>query len=1088
MQPVLASMQRTQSLPFGCYLTGIGFAGCLCVSLLVSWYYFRVYQQPGTNANRLETAYIGGTGLTDEPVQPVLGQYGAENATPVSSQCPAGSSDSRSVDIVKLATSLVADRSPESEREQKHQAPGGFSPRAAISSQTVPYRAAVAHENKASQSSLTAAEIESDREWLLSLTQPPEFDGATSPSAPDLAMSPPDDIGLETSAPQGDDAAIHSLQLGLFQQFGAQPADLAQVHSNTEPIVESISQPHFEVVAEGGSGTTDFTFPESSRGSAPPFLTNALTPQASSLTQIIGEPDDSTAEHELESPMATSVSASTSSDTESDNRAEAGDLEAGDPEPPHVVANSVGEPDDYPEASSGTVEVSIGDTPTTPPNQRNTAARIAHVGQAESSPAAATNETAIADEVATWPLPETITSQLAYWVQSPALSRWAEAAIASFDELDGLALPDPRSEELTASLEGYADQLLEYINSGAVPAEYVGKLSSLAWQMKRRAAIWQSVARISQEAGVTTVASDGVYLFQALTERRAEIEQMNVTADWIDYLKFDRATLVFGSDRATDLHRRTMAREMLSRATSLALAPEQRDYAQHVIGPHLGTVLRTACCGPVELSRFLDDLESLETDGSTVSEARVNDHFQNFYWSQDPSLQALSGIIDQHYRNANFRLEISDRLINRVATRNMTIHEPVQDRILGAQVFGNSRIQNQITVELIPSPDHLSFRLNSRGIVQSRTRAHASGFVFNNLGNALVNASKGLSIGTDGVSMLPAEVAAESQSRLLNVRSRLDGVPLVGQLARNMAEQQQRQQSSAANQVVEQKLRSEFGTRVDEETRQLVLQGQQWVRDNIISPFGALDLEPLVTDMRTASDHIAIRYRLAGLDQNAANSVRPNAAVGSLLSAQIHESAVNNLINRMEINSETFTPAELMHHVATILGRADVELEPEDQHDAKIQFASRDGIRLDFDDERLGITLRLKRLYIPNVASWRNITVTAWYFVETEGLQIRLRLDESEPVALKGSDFNLRDEIALRTIFNSLFKPDFEFSALPEDLANRPAARNVAISEIVLHHGWVSISVSDALGVDQQADTRRIAPVRQALQNSRLLR
>lgn len=268
----------------------------------------------------------------------------------------------------------------------------------------------------------------------------------------------------------------------------------------------------------------------------------------------------------------------------------------------------------------------------------------------------------------------------------------------------------------------------------------------------------------------------------------------------------------------------------------------------------------------------------------------------------------------------------------------------------------------------------------------------------------------------------------------------------------------------------------------------MVLQGQQWVRDNIISPFGALDLEPLVTDMRTASDHIAIRYRLAGLDQNAANSVRPNAAVGSLLSAQIHESAVNNLINRMEINSETFTPAELMHHVATILGRADVELEPEDQHDAKIQFASRDGIRLDFDDERLGITLRLKRLYIPNVASWRNITVTAWYFVETEGLQIRLRLDESEPVALKGSDFNLRDEIALRTIFNSLFKPDFEFSALPEDLANRPAARNVAISEIVLHHGWVSISVSDALGVDQQADTRRIAPVRQALQNSRLLR
>ncbi len=682
-------------------------------------------------------------------------------------------------------------------------------------------------------------------------------------------------------------------------------------------------------------------------------------------------------------------------------------------------------------------------------------------------------------EITGWPLPESLLEELEDWQRFPLTSRWSEAVIEALTQLNDLQMADPDSRILIEYCLQLATQLDQFAESLAGDEiDLASRLSRLSYRLRRRAEVWNTVHQLARSAGVADSVSSPDIVAQAINNRRTLINPDSVSPDWVEYLMLDKTADVFASSRSSELRRQTTARKLLARVTSMSLSEEQRNYAQQLIGPELGTVLRAATTGPLRLGEFLIALESLEAGTSAVADARVNSHFQNFYWSQIPEVQVLAKVFDNHYRNANFRIEVSDRLANRIAPRNMTYHEPVQDRILGAQVLGQSRINNEVHVEFLPDPHNLNFRLVSRGTIRSRTLAHSSGFTFNNLGNARVRASKGIVINPQSVSLQPARVSANSNSRLLGIRSQLDGVPLVGMMARRVAEQQQQSKTPQANSIVEQKLKSEFGSRVDEEVQTKLGQGRQWVADRIINPLNAMELEPVAVNTHTTANTAVIRYRLAGLDQNAANTARPQGLPDSLLNMQIHESAVNNLLNRIRVNGKSFTAPEFMQHVGDLLGREDLATGHEQHDDVKFQFAPSNALRLGFDDDRVIITLRLKRLQIGRTGSWRNLTVTARYQPRAVGLHVNMVLDEEQGVSLTGQrstgqQLNMRDQLAVRTVFNALFKPQFSFPLLPAELAHRPATRGVAVSQVVLADGWVGISVSDLQPVQPDPAAQR---------------
>ncbi len=667
-----------------------------------------------------------------------------------------------------------------------------------------------------------------------------------------------------------------------------------------------------------------------------------------------------------------------------------------------------------------------------------------------------------------WPLPAALMNDLDELSQIPMTQMWAAAAKSSFTELNQLELSDPSSlpllthcEQLAVQLAQHATQLMQSNpQHSAIAAEF----ARVAYRIRRRIDIWKIVHQLAEDRatsieGGSIEKKDTKYLAQTISSRKENIS-IRLPDDWREYLLLDRAQEIFSDDKANELKRRAISRKILARISTSTLTNEQRNYANQVIGENLIHDLRNAATGEFKLGQFLVDLERFETNPTASNQARFNDHYQNYYWHSEAATNQLATAINGHYRNANFRIAVSDSLINRMLPRSMHMEQPVKDQMLGANIRGKSRISNLLQVRLIPDPQKLSFRFQTLGSVFSRTRAHHhSGFIFHNTGNARVNTSKGIAIGADGISVLPTDVNASSQQRLLGIDSRFDGLPVFGLLARRIAQQQQASQEPKANKMVEQKLKFEFQSRVDREIQQRIGQAQTWFTANVYQPLSALELEPTPLEMKTTDQQVVIRYRVASLDQMAANTARPNSLPGSLMNIQVHQTAVNNLLNKIQINGRKFTIDEFMDHLNQLLGREDLQIPEAERHDVTFEFHSRDGIRMDFDDDRVTISLRLKRLRIGKGKSWRNLIVKAHYFPQTNGTRMELILDQETGVLLKGYRLGFADQLAVRTVFNSVFKTYFDFSIVPTSISQNIDVSDLFISQLTLDEGWIGISV-----------------------------
>ena len=676
-------------------------------------------------------------------------------------------------------------------------------------------------------------------------------------------------------------------------------------------------------------------------------------------------------------------------------------------------------------------------------------------------------------EIVGWPLPSSLIEDIQHLAKFETTAEWASATTAAFQQLNQFEITDPRSLEWLQHTEALAGQLSDFATSMTNNAQFhdsAAYMTTVAYRMERKLSIWTAVHRAAIRNLADKPEFKGGVIAQQISNRTSEINFDSIDPYWRDYLMLEKAEEAFANPKSSQLRHRAIAQKILARATSNSLTAEQSAYAQSIIGNDLGGVLRGIAAGQVSLGRFLTDLERYESKPTSAARARVNSHFQNYYWNRDQHLQDISNRLDDHYRNGNVRIELSQQIINSLIPNQgrSSFQQPVSDRILEASVFGQSQIDNQIGVQLVPDPQRLNFRLLSNSHVHSRTRAHARGFTFSNLGNARVSASKLISIGSDGISTSPTIVNANTNDRLTGINGQMDNVPLLGELTRRIAHQQQQAQVFQTKQIVENKLTREFRKRIDQEVQNKTGNATQWFQNTVLTPLQAMELEPSVIRMQTTNNSAVIRYRLASLDQNAADTLRPGAQPGSLVNFQLHSSAINNIANRIHINGKTFTPAELLEHVNVLLGRTDLSLPPEQQKkDVSFEFSSLDAINLDFQDGKLELQLKIKKLKIGKRGRWKDLIVKARYAPTASGQQISLRFDEEFGLRVRGSRLKIGDQLTVRTVFSALFKPEFQFNLLPAEISSHPVASTLAVSHLVLSDGWLGVSFNDYRTMNQ---------------------
>ena len=675
----------------------------------------------------------------------------------------------------------------------------------------------------------------------------------------------------------------------------------------------------------------------------------------------------------------------------------------------------------------------------------------------------------------TWPKPTTLISQVDDLKEVPKLQEWASV---TSNILALLSQTPMSSQDVDKHIEllDRQRQLLPNIAQSLWQAktpesiQQASDVSRMNYRLGRRILVWKGL-RVSYLSSLDrpTQTSISKSAFQRLSFD-------GLDPRWVEYLMLDELKKQLVAIQPNEKEQRETARKILGRIYSPVLDANQASFVREIVDPSVVEFLKGWAAEPVDYLQLIGRLEQYDSKPSSYAGYYVNDQYHNLLWSPHPEDQPVVEHLETHYRNANFRLSISEVLMNRLIPELPTMTEPVSESVGGARVSGQSHVSNRIRVNMIPNPNVAMVQLETSGFVQADTIARTRTFKIQNEGQASFEVFKRVAFGVDGIdaSASPFSQALANQN-VVRLQSTLDNVPVFGAMARKMAARKLRDDAPKTNLMFKNKVSESAEQRVEQEIHEKLTRLREFSRTNLLQPLIAMELEPQPVQLSSSDSQFIMRYRLAGLDQMAANSARPQDSGSSLISFQIHQSAINNAVARLGLNGNKFDSDSLREHLQEVIG-----LEPkEDKLDvsdkkAEFTFSAFDPIRIDFEDERFNVVLNLRGLKVGERGkTWKNVSLTASYRAESDGMQIRLVQDDNL-TQIKGRKLRVGDKAAISTVMKVLFKKEYTFNTLPKKMYDKLKGDQLYISQLITSNGWISVSMDDRFKVESEQPRNRV--------------
>jgi hypothetical protein len=238
------------------------------------------------------------------------------------------------------------------------------------------------------------------------------------------------------------------------------------------------------------------------------------------------------------------------------------------------------------------------------------------------------------------------------------------------------------------------------------------------------------------------------------------------------------------------------------------------------------------------------------------------------------------------------------------------------------------------------------------------------------------------------------------------------------------------------------------------------------VQAKVVAPLQKLHLEPAPVDLETTADRLIARYRVAGRDQISAHTPRPQAPGDSLFSVQVHESMLNNVLENLELNGRRVELRALFKEITDRFNREPIAVPEDLPEEVYVTFADEDPVRLDCQDGRVRLTIRLKELDSGR-NKWHNFAVRGYYVPHPD--QRDANLVREGVVELIGERLRFGDQVALRGIFSRVLSRNRKLNLVNKQIAQAKELTDQQVTQFVIHDGWIGIAIGP------QTPGRRVA-------------
>ncbi len=311
------------------------------------------------------------------------------------------------------------------------------------------------------------------------------------------------------------------------------------------------------------------------------------------------------------------------------------------------------------------------------------------------------------------------------------------------------------------------------------------------------------------------------------------------------------------------------------------------------------------------LKDLLDGLEKYEATGTNESAAQVRGAYDALRELTADGGERLSGVLRQHYFNSNLQLAISEGFLNRVLVKTHIEEGGVRDFILGAEVYGCQITSTVTKFDLLPAENGTYFRLNLTGTVSTNTESYKGQAIIYSNGSHSLTAFKDVRFDGEHFSTTPANMHVNASNEPVDASTPLDNFPIFGGVGKSIAMTQAMRKRPDAEAVAAQRVTSRVGPQFDNEVDDKFTELNGKLQSKVIDTLKSENLYPDYKTYRSTDTEIDLSSRLMGEKELGGGAPPATAVAADDMVVRLHESLINNFLDRLGIGGKTMTEQEL---------------------------------------------------------------------------------------------------------------------------------------------------------------------------------
>lgn len=469
-----------------------------------------------------------------------------------------------------------------------------------------------------------------------------------------------------------------------------------------------------------------------------------------------------------------------------------------------------------------------------------------------------------------------------------------------------------------------------------------------------------------------------------------------------------------------------------------------------------------------ELVNLVSSIEKFEESQSSTDAAAVRKAFDAVRKASPDHGNRVASAMSTHYFNFNLRVVASEKFLSKVVGESTTKQGPVRDFILGANVSGNQTTNANVSVDLKPSNDGIRLHLVLDGVSRSNTVGVTEEANVYTYGTHTFKAWKPILFDGNKFTTGAADISVWPHNQTTGVSTKYSNVPLFGGFADSIAmgevAERRPQAEAIAAQRVSSRVLPEFNTEVDAK----IEDANKDLEAKVNSKLRQKELYPSAASYRSTEEDLRVSTRLMA-DHELAGGDGPFVSVpANGFVVALHESLLNNSLDRLKIAGRTMTEDELAKEIedsfSDLLGRkfnAAKKIEEaaaSPKEPATFVFPDKDPIRFRTSNGQLTLVLKAGLKQKDEDIPTQEITVPLMFRIEGTNFVVEsgeVGVSPVDPPANAGLQI-ARAGVVRNKIKNAL--PTRKFDRFASIDKNRQTPIQVGLSQVKATGGWLTLS------------------------------